>query len=628
MNTTHQVNKTKWRGKSAAIVTAAAMLLALFPHGGTAYAADAYTPYGDAYAVQAEGATGSGDPWYYDVYGKGSRTLPASSADLFKKALESEQRTGAGAFPSYPYSYGSDRPLASYWHNLSKAVSMSKYRGDADPLRILKDNASDLKPRTYYYAPFNNSVAVTQADSVKAAAESIKNLTVDYNNGVTTASVPQSLLDNNTNQPVFYKTQRVYVANLDEAYIVSVGIQASMEKMGHLPGRTYTNIANTINTHVYLSTIFYDFKLGYLNSAGQTPTAREGNSGYSFTTDGSGDTYMSLLTNDSAQSVSRTETLESSDTISVSSSVESTKNYSISSERTIGAKVSVGQDIPVIGTKFSAEVSTEFKNSESYSTANTLGNTQGQGKTLNHSSSATVTLPPYTEQMVKQSTENLLLNVAYDYPVHISYKVMTIYSSAQAEGNENEKYEITGRFGDVNYPDAVSNLKARLAQQGNSSVYSDGISVDWSNVTSSSNVLSSTHSPTYPVGTNFINGSMSVGNHAVFCQYRPMSVAGGKLSVGSKGKSTVLKEILSIYPLSEVRADANEYRLKTGEYKWVSDIGVEGYSTKGAPYYGFDKNYGHWSLVGADGTPDSADSAIATLMADSVSNKFKLTAGE
>jgi hypothetical protein len=32
--------------------------------------------------------------------------------------------------------------------------------------------------------------------------------------------------------------------------------------------------------------------------------------------------------------------------------------------------------------------------------------------------------------------------------------------------------------------------------------------------------------------------------------------------------------------------------------------------------------------VGADGTPDSADSAIATLMADSVSNKFKLTAGE
>lgn len=381
------------------------------------------------------------------------------------------------------------------------------------------------------------------------------------------------------------------------------------------------------NQHDYVSVIFYDFKLSYLELDGEAASAVYGcdtleeaqektGSGFKYSTAGSGETTFAGITNRSAITATLAQTLEKSKSTSISNTVESMRGYDTTS--TIGTTVSVEQKIPFSGTAISASVSAEFSKTETFT------ETKGTAKTVEDRTVSTVTstvaVPAHSVVMLQQEVSKMNMEITYDYPVAITYKVITIYSNAAYKADDY--FAITAIFGDDDFPDAQSNLLYRYQHHdthGNESKYSCGYDVDWNKAMAYYGVRFKDKKD-YSVDNWYSDFGKSM------TYYRPMSRTGGVLSVAGEGVNTIINGFIPLYPLTQVTTSLNEYTLNSGEVRYLRDIPLIGLNIEGVPYDGFKPAYGEWKLVGADGDTASADTSIATI-SDDITGIPRLTAG-
>ena len=116
----------------------------------------------------------------------------------------------------------------------------------------------------------------------------------------------------------------------------------------------------------------------------------------------------------------------------------------------------------------------------------------------------------------------------------------------------------------------------------------------------------------------------NISHNRLYCD------AGGKLEVNVKGATSSVDKY-AIYPLAQVRATgdfATDYTMAAGSTLYTDTIPLEGANAQNVPYYGFDKTFGDWELLDANGN-DITDTgnAVAKLKTDSVTGRRYLETG-
>ncbi|MBR5825889.1 MAG: aerolysin family beta-barrel pore-forming toxin, partial [Clostridia bacterium] len=171
---------------------------------------------------------------------------------------------------------------------------------------------------------------------------------------------------------------------------------------------------------------FYDFELTpvieenlqYISAADNYESIKdafENNApGVTYTESDGGTTSISYIKNPTNEPASVSASSSKSTTNSVSNSFSESENYSFSESisANVGIKIS---DALNVGVNFGFSASQAF--GTSYSEDKSLS------ETVSTSSSASVTLPAYTELGIKQTMSKVEQTVEYDCPVYITYKV-------------------------------------------------------------------------------------------------------------------------------------------------------------------------------------------------------------
>lgn len=528
--------------------------------------AASYTPFGGNTTATIDGIT------YSDVFGAAGRDISEPSA-FFTTALNS----------------GSPN-LREYWTNLSRLVLLS----DENIYNLIMQYGGGVS--------FNSSGShlnrLTIAKSLSAAESAIRG---SYSMGDNYKLA--SLADNTAEQTVLYYTEEFYrsaVPLVEDKFVVA--------------------------------TIFYDFKLSYLNTDGELASAVSGcdtveaakannlgTNNFIYNDSGSGQSFVSGIQNQSASEIVATQSITNSQSMAVGSSVTSTKEYGFS--EMIGSETKFTAKIPFVGS-IEETIKLEFTASQTFSSSqgSSTENTQSQSV----ENSLQVALPPHTEVVLQQDVSDINMQINYDYPVAISYKVKTIELYTANMGGTPTGIGIVSElatFGraNQNHSSAVENLYNRYINrytQGYEASYGD--SLNWDTLHARYNTV---------FGGSFGNSINLDTTTGYLYRNRPMSVTGGVLSVGSKGISSKVYGISPLYPLSTIKPDgAYDYDMTTGDRFYVDNIAIAGSNASNVPYYGFSSDYGQWILVDESGH-ELHDSDIAWLQTNPVTGNTYLVAG-
>ena len=293
-------------------------------------------------------------------------------------------------------------------------------------------------------------------------------------------------------------------------------------------------------------------------------------------------------------------------TKSVAESLESTVSHSSSYSFTEGLKVGFETGVEAVAASFkvTGELSTEFTQ------AFEDGWSKSQAKTTSYSkeNDVSVTLPPYTNVLIKQGDAETTTTTNYNCPVIIGYKVTIMLLDANETYGE---YRADYTFGSSN-SNARKDLNHRALEEGSKSL--DSQHADWENILKDN---------------DFRDAITKITRNV------PMSGSGAKVVYTTKTTYSEVAGMAAIYPLASVQPvksnvsfiDSNNIAtMKVGNYSYTDYLNVNGYNSRGAEYYGFDKSKGRWIVVDGNMRELSGSNAPVVLEEESATGKTKFKA--
>lgn len=383
-----------------------------------------------------------------------------------------------------------------------------------------------------------------------------------------------------------------------------------------------TSIDNNGATYGYYynsyALVFYDFELAPIVLKGVTYANQK------LTTKESGNTasgaHKTYFKNESESNSNVTTNLTSTSTQSATNSLTSTKTYSFA--ETIGASASWNTPFLNVA-KFTVNFS--FTATQAISSAKTESKTIAD--TYSNSATSSVVLPPHTAIALQQKQDKQTVNIEYDCPVALRYKVaifsmngfryddraatdywmnpkdfVTILGAGNAEGGygaaENlyvraldpkTKYKMDRAFGKVE-----GNHDGRVVRSV----------VDWASMSD-------------------INDKMTTAATQI-----PMFESGASMDLTNDTTSTEMSKIMPLYPLKAIRIDAPNtsfisgenlsyknmdyytVNMSVGDHSYVNYIKLTALNERDIPYHGFIPTKGHWEVVDKEGNPLGNDAPV------------------
>ena len=273
----------------------------------------------------------------------------------------------------------------------------------------------------------------------------------------------------------------------------------------------------------------------------------------------------STVKNDTGSTITASQNESRTVSETLSSTVNHSSTYSFTEGLKVGAEAS-SFGIYKMSVEMSAQFTQAFTDGWSKSTSKTSSKTTG--------SNVSVTLPPYTNVLIKQGDAETTTTTRYNCPVIIGYKV-SIYI-------QPDIFVRYLTFGSSN-SNARKDLNHRAFEEG-SKTY-DSQQIDWENILSDS---------------DFKDAIQKITTHA------PMSGSGATLVYTSHTTYSEVAGLAPLYPLARVALENNTLSfidknnvatMKAGDYSYVDYLNLNGYNSRNAAYYGFDKSKGYWKVV-------------------------------
>ena len=292
----------------------------------------------------------------------------------------------------------------------------------------------------------------------------------------------------------------------------------------------------------------------------------------------------STVKNDTGSTITASQNESRTVSETLSSTVNHSSTYSFTEGLKVGAEAS-SFGIYKMSVEMSAQFTQAFTDGWSKSEAKTASKTTG--------SSVSVTLPPYTNVLIKQGDAETTTTTRYNCPVIIGYKV-SIYI-------QPDIFTRYLTFGSSN-SNARKDLNHRAFEEG-SKTY-DSQQIDWENILSDS---------------DFKDAIQKITTHA------PMSSSGATLVYTSHTTYSEVAWLAPLYPLARVALENNTLSfidknnvatMKAGDYSYVDYLNLNGYNSRNAAYYGFDKSKGYWKVLDENMREVSGASAPVVLTKD------------
>ena len=318
--------------------------------------------------------------------------------------------------------------------------------------------------------------------------------------------------------------------------------------------------------------------------------------------------------NESAKTDNPTDVFEESITHSVSNSVTQSEDYSFSEH--IGTEFGWEAAFPEPTAKvwkahfgFSIDITT----TQAFGKARTQED--GISKTTTTSTQTQTEVPPHTQRDVTKQPVKSSLELGYDCPVVVTYKVAIFSmhgkftSATKADSTFDTAGYVHGYFstifgGDEEGSSAGENLYERGVHHVGDNGYDEShgktngsnhavggsydsmTSLDWKKITSAD------HNDD---GLDYEACRKGLATNA------PMVSSGAKMTVSGTGYETKTTNPQPLYPLTDVVLDQGkkEYTLSKEEKLNLDKLHVAGYDshdTAKVPYYGFDPDNGYWEL--------------------------------
>ncbi len=503
-----------------------------------------------------------GSHQYYDVYGTQTRDI--SEPSLFLRKVLTAPVPGAGV-----------NSLADLWNDLGRTIYVT--------------NQTNLN---YAYMAADGSTGtitwrtdpLTEASSVSIADQQIRSRL-----GVNFAPSNTSLANDTTAQSVFYQLRSAGGSNGGKAGI---------------------------------ATIFYGFKLGYLNAGGQMTSAAPGPDN-KVTTGAPDVSYSGGVQNLSSVPVQASQSLSQTTTQDIVNSVTSTEQYSHTQAIEYTTELSTPLSGLVGGGKETIKVA--LNATEMFGTATTSSTTNSVSTSA--TGQVSMALPAHTGALISQSTTKSTFLAKYDYPVAVQYQVKIVaYGEYLPSGQDVTLTTFGENPGGVAF--AADNLQARYANRSVSGYETThGTGLDWTAI-EQAGVRASTES-----GTVFMKvfGDSSNYNYtrmmACLTGIRPMSLTGGVLSGTSTTIASNVAAITPLYPLERVTTTQQRpVTLTPGDLLYTDDIPLRGVNRYYVDYYGFNPVRGHWIVLDSNGAP-APTSPVAQLSTNPYTGTTTLVPG-
>ncbi|HIW20629.1 MAG TPA: S-layer homology domain-containing protein [Candidatus Dorea intestinavium] len=408
------------------------------------------------------------------------------------------------------------------------------------------------------------------ANSLSAAQSDIKNSIVKhYREADGTKDEMKDIVDSisdlndNSEQTVFYQTFGAYKSKEHSG---------NDNKMGHY--KTYAIIYDNFRISPILDAKNMKDSVG--EQIIEPPTGHD-------------KTYTTGMSNKTALETTIDQTLASTNTETATSELNGSQKYEFGQSITTSAGFSIGSLFEAsveVGVTASQAIETGWSKGESYE------------KTMEHNSSASVTLPSYTSALIKHSNVDQKISTEYTCPVSVSYDV-TMVSYMKDPHTKDRKTSLITKF----TGNAVADLEKRA--MFDYPTISDKNNLNWSYIKSYANA----------------NMNALVDN-------RPMNYQGGKFTVVTNMIRSEIEGITPLLPLYEVTTkDAfYEMNMTQDDHIYTNGIPVYGLNSKGTSYYGFDERKGEWELIDGNGNPLAEN--IASLEYNALTKRTKLIAGD
>lgn len=355
---------------------------------------------------------------------------------------------------------------------------------------------------------------------------------------------------------------------------------------GYVETSAKIRVYNGFGSSVTYTVRFSDFTVGALFPADEglyvATTTENGNKDKE-------NVEASSVKNDTNTTVTTSQNITKSTTESLTNTVDHSSSYSFTEGLKIATETS--------GKALFAEFKITGELSTSFTQAFTDGWSKSKGitKSYQKSSEVSVTLPPYTNVMIKQGNSKTTTTTKYNCPVIVGYKVTILIDQTV-----NGIYTYT--FGESN-SNARKDLNHRAFEEGAKNL--DSQSIDWPKILSDSQVK---------------DAITKITKHA------PMSSSGATTIYTIDTTYSEVAGLAALYPLTRVELghatlpfidNDNVANMKVGEYSYLDYLYVNGYNSRNAEYYGFDKNKGYWKVVDENMRELSDSDAPVTLTKDS-----------
>lgn len=294
----------------------------------------------------------------------------------------------------------------------------------------------------------------------------------------------------------------------------------------------------------------------------------------------------SSVKNDTSTTVTTSQTITKSTTESLTSTVNHSSSYSFTEGIKFGFEYGFSKAFKVNG-----EISASFM--QAYSDG--WSKSEGVSKSYQKSSNVSVTLPAYTNVMLKQGEATTTTTTKYNCPVIVGYKVTILIEQNILMGNGYYT------FGESN-SNARKDLNHRAFEEG-SKTY-DSQKIDWVSILSDSDVK---------------DAITKITKHV------PMSSSGATVEYTVDTTYSEVAGLAPLYPLARVELghatlpfidNNNVANMKVGEYSYVDYLYVNGYNSRNSEYYGFDQSRGYWKVLDENMREVSGASAPVVLTKD------------
>ena len=325
-----------------------------------------------------------------------------------------------------------------------------------------------------------------------------------------------------------------------------------------------------------MAVVFSDFKVNPI-----LPEDKDGN--YVSTTVNDVTTnqgaYASDARNNTALTAVISQNLTMTQSASVTSEVNGSSNYSYGNTITVGTE----PQIPLVG-------SIKFENSFTMSKEiqNGWSNSKARSEELSTGHEVSVELPPYTGVMLKQTEKTKEMVTSYNCPVSISYRVRVLdYGYYKSEGEANVIADFT--------QNSQANLKKRAVTNAG---YADPEGLDWNEIKDIDDANKSIQA--------------MAGNV-------PMASTNASFTEKLSTVESVVDRLMPLLPLKivQLKGQSDDITMRQGDTLRVDTIALEGLNANKCKYYGFDEDYGKWTV---------SDESVASLTKNSSTGKMTMTA--